>query len=207
MKTLRRYLFSYVCTLLVPITILSVIIMKIITDYCGAQVIANNVSALSQLEAAVSMQISQMDAYTLQTSQRSEFFAHNLEKTGSFYNVQRVLSNWTMASSFFETAYYHNTALDSVYDFKGVYSKAYFGGRMAEEMGLSHDPVAGMLGEPEKKAWLRSQIVGERLYYASCVRMTPEQSNSCHAVDENVSVAALNEGTEFFIKFIKGWKN
>ena len=40
----------------------------------------------------------------------------------------------------------------------------------------------------------------------SPVRMTTAQSASCHAVDENVSVAALAEGVEFFMKFIKGWK-
>ena len=40
----------------------------------------------------------------------------------------------------------------------------------------------------------------------SPVRMTTAQSGSCHAVDENVSVAALAEGVEFFMKFIKGWK-
>jgi len=37
--------------------------------------------------------------------------------------------------------------------------------------------------------------------------MTPAQSSSCHAIDENVSVAALNEGVEFFIRFLRGWKN
>lgn len=41
----------------------------------------------------------------------------------------------------------------------------------------------------------------------SPVRMTSAQTASCHAVDENVSVDALAEGTEFFIRFLKGWKN
>lgn len=41
----------------------------------------------------------------------------------------------------------------------------------------------------------------------SPVRMTPAQTASCHAVDENVTVAALNEGVEFFIRFLKSWKN
>ena len=49
--------------------------------------------------------------------------------------------------------------------------------------------------------------LSENAFRISPVRMTPAQSNSCHAVDENVSVWALNEGTQFFIKFIKGWKN
>ena len=40
----------------------------------------------------------------------------------------------------------------------------------------------------------------------SPVRMTAAQTASCHAVDENVSVAALAEGVEFFIRFLKGWK-
>ncbi len=38
------------------------------------------------------------------------------------------------------------------------------------------------------------------------VRMTGAQSASCHAVDENVSVAALAEGVQFFMKFLRGWK-
>ena len=37
------------------------------------------------------------------------------------------------------------------------------------------------------------------------VRMTDAQSASCHAVDENVTVAALAEGVEFFKFFLKGW--
>ena len=40
----------------------------------------------------------------------------------------------------------------------------------------------------------------------SPIRMSADQSASCHAVDENVSVATLAEGVQFFIKFIKGWK-
>ena len=38
-------------------------------------------------------------------------------------------------------------------------------------------------------------------------RMTSSQMASCHAVDENVSVDALAEGVEFFIRFLRGWKN
>ena len=39
------------------------------------------------------------------------------------------------------------------------------------------------------------------------VRMTTAQSASCHAVDENVSVAALAEGVEFYMMFLRGWKS
>lgn len=37
------------------------------------------------------------------------------------------------------------------------------------------------------------------------VRMTNAQSASCHAVDENVTVAALAEGVRFFKMFLKGY--
>ena len=37
------------------------------------------------------------------------------------------------------------------------------------------------------------------------VRMTSEQSASCHAVDENVTVSALAEGVGFFIEFLKNY--
>ena len=38
------------------------------------------------------------------------------------------------------------------------------------------------------------------------VRMTSEQSASCHAVDENVTVSTLSEGVMFFKDFLKGYK-
>ena len=38
------------------------------------------------------------------------------------------------------------------------------------------------------------------------VRMTSEQSASCHAVDENVTISALAEGVEFFKMFLRGYK-
>ena len=38
------------------------------------------------------------------------------------------------------------------------------------------------------------------------VRMTAEQSASCHAVDENVTVSALAEGVEFFKMFLRGYR-
>ena len=39
----------------------------------------------------------------------------------------------------------------------------------------------------------------------SPLRTTVEQINSCHGVDENVSVTALEEGVQFFKEFMKGW--
>ncbi len=48
--------------------------------------------------------------------------------------------------------------------------------------------------------------ISENAFRFSPVRMTTAQSGSCHAVDENVSVDALAEGVEFFIRFLKGWK-
>ncbi len=50
-------------------------------------------------------------------------------------------------------------------------------------------------------------VLTENAIRFSPVRMTTAQSGSCHAVDENVSVAALAEGVEFFKRFLKGWKN
>jgi len=37
-------------------------------------------------------------------------------------------------------------------------------------------------------------------------RMTSAQLASCHAVDENISLSALNEGVEFFKKLLREWK-
>ncbi len=40
----------------------------------------------------------------------------------------------------------------------------------------------------------------------SPIRMTMEQTNSTHAVNENVTVSALVEGVMFVKQFVKGWK-
>ncbi len=48
-------------------------------------------------------------------------------------------------------------------------------------------------------------VLTENAIRFSPVRMTTAQSASCHAVDENVSVAALAEGVEFFKKFLREW--
>ncbi len=43
------------------------------------------------------------------------------------------------------------------------------------------------------------------LRFAPC-RMSSEQSASCHAVDENVTISTLSEGVMFFKDFLKGYK-
>ena len=38
------------------------------------------------------------------------------------------------------------------------------------------------------------------------IRMTSAQLETCHGIDENVSLSALAEGVEFYKYFIDNWK-
>lgn len=91
MKTFRRYLLSYLLTLFLPVGILSIVISQIVLHYCAAQLLDSNAAALHQLDTAVSMQVTQFNAYAVQTTQRTEFYRRNREKTGAFFDVQRAL--------------------------------------------------------------------------------------------------------------------
>ena len=46
MRTFRRYLLSYLCTLLLPVLVLSVVIYEVVVSYCGAQLIEQNLAAV-----------------------------------------------------------------------------------------------------------------------------------------------------------------
>ena len=74
MKTFRRYLLSYLLTLFLPVGILSIVISQIVLHYCAAQLLDSNAAALHQLDTAVSMQVTQFNAYAVQTTQRTEFY-------------------------------------------------------------------------------------------------------------------------------------
>ena len=63
MKTFRRYLLSYLLTLFLPVGILSIVISQIVLHYCAAQLLDSNAAALHQLDTAVSMQVTQFNAY------------------------------------------------------------------------------------------------------------------------------------------------
>lgn len=181
MKTFRRYLLSYLGTLLLPITILSAIIFQIVMNDCGAQLLERNVGALGQLSAAVAMQVQQLDAYTLQTTQRSEFFVRNLEKTGAFYDVRRALSQWMMSSTFVRAFYFHNTALETVYAYDSLCPKRAFYAYKLGDSGLDEASVSQMLSAEESGAWLSSQPyagTAGKLLYASSARVTYAQRSA-----------------------------
>lgn len=117
MRTFRRYLLSYLCTLLLPVLILSVVIYEVVISYCGTQLLEQNLSSLQQLNLSVSMQREQLDAYAVQTTNRSEFFYRNQQNPGDFYEIQSILSRWIAGNAFIDDICYYNPKLDKVYAF------------------------------------------------------------------------------------------
>ena len=108
MRTFRRYLLSYLCTLLLPVLVLSVVIYEVVVSYCGAQLIEQNLAALQQLSLSVSIQREQLDAYAVQTTNRSEFFYRNQQRPGDFYEIQSILSRWMVGNAFIDDICYYN---------------------------------------------------------------------------------------------------
>lgn len=201
MKTFRRYLLSYLLTLLLPIGILSAVIFQIVMHYCGDQLLERNASALRQLSAAVSMQVAQLDAYAVQTTQRSEFFDRNLKRTGAFYDTQRALSQWLMSSSFVDAVYFYGTGLDTVYAYNALYPKGIFYERKLKGAMLQREQVERLLSGPEDGAWLSSlprAREGGKLLYAASARVSSTQRNGLiFEIDPN-ALAGLSESAMLY---------
>lgn len=201
MKTFHRYLLSYLLTLLLPIGILSAVIFQIVMHYCGDQLLERNASALRQLNAAVSMQVAQLDAYAVQTTQRSEFFDRNLKRTGAFYETQRALSQWLMSSSFVDAVYFYGTGLDTVYAYNALYPKGIFYERKLKGAMLERAQVERLLAGPEGGAWLSSlpwAQEGGKLLYAASARVSSTQRNGLIFEIDPSALAGLSESAMLY---------
>ena len=157
MKTFRRYLLSYLCTLLLPVLVLSVVIYEVIVSYYGAQLLEQNLSSLQQLSLAVSMQRDQLDAYAVQTTNRSEFFYRNQQNPGDIFQVQSILTRWIAENGFIDDICYYNPRLNKVYACDAVYSvDDYARWRMR---GLLSEEISEIIGSDNIHCWRLGRLV------------------------------------------------
>ena len=128
MNTFRRYLFSYIGLLLIPLIILSAVVLNIVQDYCSRELVSRNTMLLEQLGSMVSLELDQIDSYALETSHHSIFYHRNQARVGTIYDVQHILSSWSSACGFVNRIDYVNSkrgkyyTISSVNDFDSYYA-------------------------------------------------------------------------------------
>lgn len=181
LKTFRRYLMSYLAIMMLPIIILSFFIFKYLMTYCGNQILAHSGSTLKQLQTAVSIQLDQLDAMTLLTTARSEFFERNLKQSAGFYSVQRTLSQWEITNGFASDMYFYSTNGDRVYSSSSVYSLDKFFSAKLENYGISREDLDAALDRGQRGGcWLSSQPrmgAAGKVLYVSTVRASAAVDN------------------------------
>ncbi|MDD3334087.1 MAG: helix-turn-helix domain-containing protein [Eubacteriales bacterium] len=177
MRTFRRYLFSYIVTLMLPSLILSCVIFHIVNQYCSVQILEQNNAALEQLSVSISMQEEQMEAYALQTTQRSEFFPRNLDNNlTTFLELKKSLSQWQMTNRFLDSVFFYTTPLNKVYSYNALFELDWF--RQKELPFLTAEELTDLLNCQQARGWLADPSKDNRaLFYFSSVRLNSKERN------------------------------
>lgn len=197
MRTFRRYLLSYLCTLLLPVFILSMVIYEVVTSYCGAQLLEQNLAAMQQLSISVAMQREQLDAYAVQTTNRSEFFYRNQKQPGDFYEIQSILSRWIAGNAFIDDICYYNPKLDKIYAYNAVYSIDSFAQWRIH--GLGSDDIRRIVASDGFNLWTSvSAQDRNNLFYFASARVSPEERNWLICKVSNTALNAMIESTKLY---------
>ena len=119
MKTFRRYLLSYVCMLLIPITLLSAVFFALTGRNYADQVSMINAGALGHVSKSLELQTTQLDACAYQTVQYSAFSTAKLESDdySAHFSLREYLTNWSLTNAFVKDLYY--TSSDARYYYSG----------------------------------------------------------------------------------------
>lgn len=198
MRTFRRDLLSYLCTLLLPVLVLSVVIYEVVVSYCGAQLIEQNLAALQQLSLSVSMQREQLDAYAVQTTNRSEFFYRNQKQPGDFYEIQSILSRWMASNAFIDDICYYNSKLDRIYAFDAVYSIDSFARWRTQS--LLPEEIRQIVSSSDFNRWTAvSGEDGDDLFYFASARVSPQERNWLICKVNRSTLDAMVEGTRLYV--------
>ena len=197
MKTFRRYLLSYLCTLLLPVLVLSTVIYEVVVSYCGTQLLEQNMAALQQLSLSVSMQREQLDAFAVQTTNQSEFFYRNQTQPGDFYEIQRILSRWIAGNAFVDDVCYYNPKLNKIYAFDAVYSIDDFACWRAQ--GFTSDEIRQIVSGSEFNQWFPiSDEGGNDLFYFTSARVSPQERNWLICRVSRSALDAMVENTRLY---------
>lgn len=197
MKIFRRYLLSYLCTLLLPVLILSVVIYEVVSSSCREQLLEQNMAALQQLSLSVSMQREQLDAFAVQTTNRSEFFFRNQKQPGDFYEIQRILSNWMAGNAFIDDICYYNPKLDKIYAYDAVYSIDSFARWRTHDLGS--EEIRQIMFSNAFNQWVSipGKDKGDLFYFASA-RVSPQERNWLICKVCRSTLDAMVKGTRLY---------
>lgn len=172
MNTFKRYLLYYIGLLLLPVFIMSTLFSHVVSNFCTAQLIEQNMSALKQLCVSIEIQREQMDAYAVQTTTRSDFFARNQITAGDVYSVQHILKQWLLADSFVDDVFYYNTELGKIYSYNAVYNLHNFIKWRLGSNVVTDDELQAIFDSGVANTWL---LRDNKLYYLSSARISQKE--------------------------------
>lgn len=181
MKTFRRYLLSYIGLLLIPVLILSAVVLNIVKNYCGQELIARNSLLLEQLSDTVSLELDQLDSYVLETSRQSNFYYRNQEKIGNIYSVQRDLSSWISACGFVNRIDYVNSKGGKYYTISSVNTLEDYYSLYIHDDSLTKERFQAAIEQKEGHRWVASyarQGKDGKLIYLTSVRVSSGERNT-----------------------------
>ena len=122
LKTFRRFLFSYLVVLLIPVILLTVLFSNVIIGTYGIQLIDSERLAAKQAGATLDMMSEQMAAYVAFTSNQSEFSSRTLKEFGKMFETREMLSKWMFASPAVSDIIFYNTNERYFYAYNARYS-------------------------------------------------------------------------------------
>lgn len=200
--------------LLFPVLILSLVISQIVLSYCTNQLIEQNTGALEQLGVAIDIQTDQLDAYAVQTTWQSDFFKRNQKNTGDMYAIRKILSSWSMESSFADRIAFYNNQIGKIYTIDAVYEPENFYRWCISSYGVEHSAYEGFFSQEANQHWVSSfptQGNGGKLWYITSARLSQSNRNwlvcdvdlntlsrmieNTRLYDESVTYIGLNDGT------------
>ena len=208
MNTFHKYLLSYIGTLLVPIMILVSVFSFIVNHHVADMLDQQLDASLEQFGLSIGLQTTQLDAYAVQTTERSAFYGRNRTDYAAIFDIRRTITQWAMADSFMSEVYYYNTGTDTVYSFDAVYSSLEdFVYWRLSRYGVTEESLRETMNAESGRAWRAAN--GMLAYFTSARISQKERGWLVGVVDlpvlrQMVNSALPDAGGHFFIYSTNG---
>ena len=208
MNTFHKYLLSYIGTLLVPIMILVSVFSFIVNHHVVDMLDQQLDASLEQFGLSIGLQTTQLDAYAVQTTERSAFYGRNRTDYAAIFDIRRTITQWAMADSFMSEVYYYNTGTDTVYSFDAVYSSLEdFVYWRLSRYGVTEESLRETMNAESGRAWRAAN--GMLAYFTSARISQKERGWLVGVVDlpvlrQMVNSALPDAGGHFFIYSTNG---
>ena len=176
LKTFRRFLFSYLVVLLIPVILLTVLFSNVIIGTYGIQLIDSERLAAKQAGATLDMMSEQMAAYVAFTSNQSEFSSRTLKEFGKMFETREMLSKWMFASPAVSDIIFYNTNERYFYAYNARYSPDELCSWRIQDLHMDENSLLSVLNSDRKSLWLSGGEDGY-IYYLNSIRLADKSRN------------------------------